>query len=263
MRLAWASDIHLDFVPQSDHAALFARLVADRPDALLISGDIANGPTVCRVLADMQRAIEQPIYFVLGNHDFYGRGVRSFRGVVAEFTAAQPRLRYLTALGVVPLADDLALIGHDGWADARLGDYDRSRVFLNDFVRIDEFAYQLGPGRRRVMQELADEAAAHLRTHLAAAARFKRLIVLTHVPPFAEAGWFEGRPSDPDWLPFFTSKSAGDALRGAADQHSACEITVLCGHTHGAADVQITPNLRVIAAQAEYRSPSLQRIITF
>ncbi len=37
-------------------------------------------------------------------------------------------------------------------------------------------------------------------------------------------------------------------------------ITVLCGHTHGAGDVQIRPNLRVITGGADYGTPIVNRL---
>jgi len=44
----------------------------------------------------------------------------------------------------------------------------------------------------------------------------------------------------------------------AAYPHS--ELLVLCMHTHSACDVQIAPNLRVIAGDAEYGAPKVQTI---
>ncbi len=260
MRLTWATDIHLDFVPDDEHGDFYARLQAEDPSAILLSGDIANGRKVCAVLADLARFVARPVYFVLGNHDYYGRSVREFRATVTEFAAATPHLHYLTAGGIVELNAETALIGHDGWADARFGRYERSTVFLSDFVQIEEFAYSQGAIRRRIMEQLAQDAADHLGRLLPdAAARFQRLFVLTHVPPFAETSRYDGRPSDSSWLPFFASKVVGDVLQGILVDFPNCQTTVLCGHTHGAADVQILPNLRVIAGYAEYREPAIQQ----
>lgn len=260
MRLTWATDLHLDFVPDDEHVALYERLLDENPTAILLTGDIANGHKVCRVLTDIARFVARPIYFVLGNHDFYGRGVRAFRATVSEFAGGVEHLHYLTNAGIVALDRETALVGHDGWADARLGDFDGSNVFLNDFVRIDEFAYRLGPGRRAMMEELAGDAAAHFERWLPeAAAQFRRLFILTHVPPFAEASCFDGQPSDASWLPHFSSAIVGDVLRRTLSQHPTCAATVLCGHTHGAADVQILPNLRVLAGAADYRKPVVKR----
>src|SRR5438093_2989908 len=42
------------------------------------------------------------------------------------------------ALPIFPLAPGVGLIGHDGWADAREGDYERSTVMMNDYRLIEE-----------------------------------------------------------------------------------------------------------------------------
>lgn len=262
MRLTWATDVHLDFVPDEQHVEdFYAGLLAEDPTAILLSGDIANGHRVGRMLVELVRFVQLPVYFVLGNHDFYGRSVRDFRAAVTELAAATPNLHYLTSQDVVALDDQTALLGHDGWADARLGDFEGSDVFLNDFVRIDEFAYRLGTQRRAVMQELADEAAAHFECWLPqAAARHRRLFIVTHVPPFAEACRHAGQPSDASWLPHYSCKIVGDVLRRVLGDHPRCSATVLCGHTHGAADVQVMPNLRVLSGGVpEYGQPRIQR----
>jgi hypothetical protein len=44
---------------------------------------------------------------------------------------------YLSQSGIVELTSDTALVGHDSWADGRLGDLDHSEVILNDFLLID------------------------------------------------------------------------------------------------------------------------------
>lgn len=43
-------------------------------------------------------------------------------------------LHWLGGMGVVPLTEETALIGHDGWADGRLGSGAASPVMLHDFT---------------------------------------------------------------------------------------------------------------------------------
>jgi len=49
-------------------------------------------------------------------------------------------LRWLPAAGIVRLTPTTALLGHDGWGDARLGNVDGTPVRLNDFVMIEELS---------------------------------------------------------------------------------------------------------------------------
>jgi hypothetical protein len=86
-------------------------------------------------------------------------------------------------------------------------------------------------------------------------------IVATHVPPFREAAWYQGRPLADDYLPFFSCKAAGDVLLNVAGSHPACRIVVLCGHTHGGGEVQVLENLRVVTGPAEYGRPEIQQVI--
>ena len=39
------------------------------------------------------------------------------------------------------------------------------------------------------------------------------------------------------------------------------QMTVLCGHTDGAGEAQVLPNLRVLTGAAEYGEPKVQRVL--
>lgn len=278
MRLAWATDIHLDFLADEQVRAFAASLVADRPDAVILSGDLSHAEQLEHHLRLLASATACPIYFVLGNHDYYGSGVAAVRQAVAEICARKPRLRWLPACGVVQLSERTAMIGVDGWADARLGDPEHTPVFLNDFIHIEELAATLDPAalhdrsrlrgvdRRALHAELRarGDAEAKLCAQLmsAALASHAELLVVTHVPPFAEACWHEGQQSDANWLPYFSCAAVGEVLRAQARAHPDRQITVVCGHTHGAGEAQIEANLRVLTGAAEYRRPQLQRVLT-
>jgi predicted MPP superfamily phosphohydrolase len=261
-RLAWATDIHLEFCTPARIDAFADEVRAAAPDALLLGGDIGQATSVVGYLRHLERALTCPIYFVLGNHDFYHGGIARVRADVAALAAASERLRWLPNAGVVPLGARTALVGVDGWADGRLGDYWGSPVLLNDYRLIHELAFLDASTRYRRLNALGDEQAFQLDLLARQAlATHEHIIVLTHVPPFAEAAWHEGRQSDPDWLPHFSCKAMGAALHAAMIAHPECEMLVLCGHTHGAGEAQILPNLRVITGGAEYGDPRVQTIL--
>ena len=262
-RLAWLTDLHLTFVTPRHVERLCRSVIESRADAVLLTGDIGEAHDVEGHLAALDAGLGLPIYFVLGNHDFYGGGIARVRAGIAALCARLPRLVYLTQAGVMPLSADTCLIGHDGWADGRLGDYDRSEVLINDYLLIEELAGLDKQARRARLHALGDEAADHIRGLLPEAlGRFRRVIVLTHVPPFLEACWHRGRVSDDDWLPHFACWAVGEVLAEGMAAHSECEMTVLCGHTHSAGEAQILPNLRVLTGGAEYGRPALQRALT-
>ena len=74
--------------------------------------------------------------------------------------------------------------------------------------------------------------------------RFQHIMVLTHVPPFREACWHEGRISDDNWLPHFTCKAVGDVLIEAMAANPDHRMTVLCGHTHSGASTGVAESPR-------------------
>lgn len=65
------------------------------------------------------------------------------------------------------------------------------------------------------LEFVTSQATSYFREILPTAlAWFPNLLLVTHVPPFKEACWHEGRISDDDFLPHFTSQAVGDVLLG-------------------------------------------------
>ena len=191
MQLAWLTDIHLNFSPGRVQE-LLDQIDAAEPDAVLIGGDIGEAPDVIGYLQQFGN-LDRPIYFVLGNHDFYRGSIRQVRAAVEELCQRVENLHYLTSGGVVELTPVAALIGHDGWGDARVGDFDKSTVTLNDYVLIEELSFIDQQTRKTRLRALGDEAADHVRRVLPAALeRYRHVWFLTHVPPWGEACWHEG-----------------------------------------------------------------------
>jgi 3',5'-cyclic-AMP phosphodiesterase len=263
-RFAWLTDIHLNFVGPPVAEAFFASLAETEADAFLIGGDIGEAPDVTFHLNTLSSRLQRPIYFVLGNHDFYRGSIAGVRATVRGLCADVPSLHWLPDAGVVPLADETCLVGHDGWGDGRLGNYHRSEVILNDWGLIEEFGgfNESLDERLAKLKALGDEAADHFRNVLPSAlGRFRHVVALTHVPPFRESCWHEGGTSSEDWLPHFTCKAVGDALLEAMSAAPDRRMTVLCGHTHSAGDVSVLPNLRALTGGASYGQPAIQQLL--
>lgn len=262
MRLTWLTDTHLDFVNKQLISGLCDWIMSTRPDAVLISGDIANGKKLRTSLTSLSDQTSAPIYFVLGNHDFYHGSIADVRVLVSGICAELPKLTYLTHTNAVHLTGNTCLIGHDGWADGRLGDYQNSHVRLNDYVMIRDLANLEKQERLNRLNTLGDEAAEHFRKTLPTAIEnYNNIILLTHVPPFREACWHEGQISNDEYLPHFACKAAGDVIRDIMLRHPNKNMTILCGHTHSNGIVNILPNLRVKTGSAIYTRPSVQETI--
>ena len=268
MRLAWLTDIHLNFVDAGTIQRFF-QSVAERADAVAISGDIAESHDVYHYLRRIEEIVGKPIFFVLGNHDFYRGSIFQVRRLAAEVAEESKYLKYVTAMGVEQLTPRTAIIGHDGWADGRLGDIEYSDVLLNDHLLIAELAVcwngsYLDKWRLRpILAELADEAARHFERVLeAAASTYPNVIAVTHVPPFREAAWHRGKASDDNFLPYFASKAVGEVMKEVMQAHPQSNLLVLCGHTHSGGEIKVLDNLRVLTGKAEYGKLKVNGLLT-
>lgn len=262
-RVAWLTDLHLEFVFLPAKIKMLCNSIkASAPDCVLIGGDISIARSVKQYLLTLEDQLQLPIYFVLGNNDFYHGSIKQVREISAELSKTSKGLRWLPTEGIVELTANTALIGHDGWADGRLGSGINSRVQLNDYLLIDELTGLYVRKRFKKMNELGDEAAEYFRKLLPQAlGNYRNMLLLTHVPPFKDACWHEGHISNDEYLPHFTCKAVGDVLLGMMQEHSECKLTVLCGHTHGQGEAEVLPNLHVRTGGAEYGEPKLQEVI--
>lgn len=264
--VAWATDLHLDWADAAGRQDFLAAVLATVADVVVLSGDIAEGANTALYLEEMAREFQRPVYFVLGNHDFYGSSVDRTRRRMARLAAESKFLHYLPTCGVVELTPTTAMIGHDGWGDARLGDYENSKVFLTDFVAIEDLAevYRNRPALRQRLNELGDAAAQYVGSRLTEALqRYSRVVLVTHVPPFREAAWYDGKFSNDDWLPFFSCQAVGEVLRQTMRDCPARQLLVLCGHTHGRGESQILDNLRVLTGGSDAPGPIVQQVLRF
>lgn len=265
MKLAWLTDIHLNFIDDDARQEFYQEIVNSGCDTALISGDIAEAPCLESLLNEMVAYIDKPIYFVLGNHDYYRGQIQEVHDAMTALTQNNDKLFWLPASGIQKLDNSTFLIGQDGWADGRLGDYQNSRVVLNDSRLIADLFQEKILGKYQLlskMQQLADADAMKLENDLnqAIAKTPKKIIVLTHVPPFKETCLYQGKISGDDFLPYFGSKVIGDLLIKVSQENPGIEFLVLCGHTHSAASIQ-RGNLTVEVGRAEYGRPEIQKVV--
>lgn len=288
-RLAWATDLHLNFLTRKEVRDFLVRVEAQAFDALLLSGDISDGRQILQHLRMLEDAVSRPVYFVLGNHDYYHSSFEKVHQKLRPYCEANRRARFLGSGEVIPIGTDTVLVGTGGWADGRYGRYATSQVVLNDHIHIKDFArlgYEnetlvgaaarhlgipwsappgLGQRRERIlglMTRIGDSAAAYVElVLLRALAGVGTAILLTHVPPFAEACLHKGRPQDASYLPHFSCRILGETLLRIAERFRDKKLIVLCGHTHERTRVKIRHNLEVRVGAAEYQKPELQEFV--
>jgi predicted MPP superfamily phosphohydrolase len=276
-KYAWATDIHLDHIDIDERLVDFAKsLVATEPPGVFITGDISNAQRLVYHLSVIERVVQRPVFFVLGNHDYYGGEIDVVRKSMRDLSNMSQYLKYLPLSSYVALTPSTALVGHDGWYDAYHGDADRSRFTMNDWVMIKDFVPHSGGGKyMRTMgaikdraalvahaRKLAHEGVMHVHNGIKSAARYhKNIVVMTHYPPFKESHVYGGRVGDDEAQPWFTSKMMGDMLLDAAKAYPGVNFTVLAGHTHGRYDGKPVSNLEVHVGGADYGRPQLAGLI--
>jgi predicted phosphohydrolase len=261
-RLLWANDIHLDFLNESAVDRFLDDVADGEPDVIALAGDISTARLIERHLQKFEERFDVPVCFVLGNHDYYYGSVDGVRQRVERLVASSDRLHWLNTAGIIPLGEKTGLLGCDGWGDARLGDPVGSPVQLSDFFLIDDLNGESRERQIDIMRRLGGEAAAHVDSVLPRALeKFNRLYFVTHVPPFREASWYNGKPSDDNWAPFFTCHSVGERLLAHMSRYPDRKLTVLCGHTHGSGVWNALPNLEVVTGGATYGRPGVQSVL--
>ncbi len=257
--LIWLTDLHLD-ANKSSLLHQFLDLVKnEKAEGVLIGGDISNGITSLTHLRYFAKYIDKPIYFVLGNHDYYHSSIANIRNLAGKLHLEFPNIHYLTTEGIAQCTQTIAIIGHDGWADGRAGNFLTSDIMLHDYLLIEELTNLTSEERLKKLNHLGMEAAQYLRERLLEAFKtYEKAILLTHTPPFRQACLYKGKACDDNWAPHFVCQTLGEYLIEIAQAHPQKDILVLSGHSHNSSDIQILPNLRILVGHSELGTPSIQ-----
>lgn len=263
---AWATDIHLDFLAnRPDETLTFMEsLVKSNPTGIFLTGDISTAKGIVYHLSAIEKVAQRPIYFVLGNHDYFGSSIVEIRKTMRELSNVSPFLRYMPTMPYYTLTPSTAVVGHDCWYDALNGDWQKSNFEMSDWNAIHEFHEVRGNMSSVVTmaRKLAHEGVTHLHNAIKQAVRHhKNIVILSHYPPFRESHIHQGKVGDDNAQPWFTCKMLGDMLLDASKAFPNHQFTVLAGHTHGKYNGKINDNLIVNVGEAEYWYPKLQGLM--
>jgi predicted phosphodiesterase len=273
-QLDWITDPHLDHLKGEKMLLSFVKKLAAREsDGLLITGDIAESKTIYDFLGILSGCYRRPIYFVLGNHDHYGAWMKDTHDRVRAVCEAVPPgiLNWMTETGVVMLNDRTAVVGHEGWYDGQAGEAGLT-FSLSDFYMpngVLDLIQAFGLGSHQLfdkLRQLGIESADHIRSSIIKARNMgaKRILIITHVPPFLEASYFRGRPSEANSAPFYVNRVLGETLMEVAQELPKVKLEVYAGHTHGKRVYEAARNLTVRVGAARYgRLPTFQTPIKF
>ncbi len=263
MKLLWLTDLHLDQTEESARSRFFWKLRNTAFDAAVITGDISSS---CRLVEDLKAlshaCAPRPVYFVLGNHDFYGSSFADVDTRVNIVCKTYPNLIHLGQGEVIPLSEKSCLIGHRGWADGIAGVGSSSLVHNRDAFWINDLESLPRPELFDKMKTLGRASGRYFLDWLPEAfEKFERVWIATHVPPFEDAATFNGRLGGSYYLPHYSNVSAGAAIRNVAKRFREKQVSVLAGHTHSAANVRLWPGISVNTGATGRGHPRLQMVI--
>lgn len=270
MNLAWLTDIHLDCADNPVQSLRDLRDEAAASDALIISGDISIGPGIVQHLGLLEDVFEKPIFFVLGNHDYYYSDIMSVRRNVKGVCRNMSYSKYLGSLPYVLLDNRSAIVGADGWYDGFNGNCMGSEILMNDWIKIQDFspAIQNTPMGKQINKQavlqiaraICKDSVSHVINGIKAAAdRCDKIIIVTHVPPFLES-YTSAKFKDADAnhiVPWYTSKMMGEAINAAANHYTDKQFVVLSGHTHSSFEGNLAANLEVHVGKSVYGTPQI------
>jgi 3',5'-cyclic-AMP phosphodiesterase len=253
-KFLWYSDTHFNFTLPWTRHNFVNKIKEESPAGLILSGDIACGLTIENTLRFFAKKIENfPIYFVLGNHDYYGTSFKATIDAVKRLTKEYPWLHWLTDHDIIEISEDVAIIGDDGWYDARLGNpiyiaYNFDWIMVSEFRQLKTFEDKFMYGQR-----LADESTKRIKAKLLKALeKYKTVYILTHMPPWAEASRGVGSEIGEFWLPYNINSGLGKMIEEVMLEHDNKNVNVLAGHTHVPAIVHVQHNIECLVQGGKY-----------
>lgn len=264
MKFSWITDIHLNFMDEHRIRAFADTLKTADSDFVLLTGDISESHLLETHLRLLDAIVSKPIYFVLGNHDFWRSSVARIHERLPKLMNELTFARWMTTSGVVSLGDRTCVIGHEGWYDCQYGDWQGSEFIMADWRAMED--YKGSKTKEDIVvrsRNIAQIALNHFGKVIPQAVmNHDRIIVLTHFPPFEETYVYQGQVGNPHTQPYFTNKSLGDMLLKASEAYPNKQFIVFAGHTHGRVSKQVRHNLVVHVGGAEYNMPEIQKINT-
>ena len=109
MKIIWITDPHLNFVDSAKLDDFCYKITSLNPNVVFLGGDIADSASLVDKILTLEKKIQCPIYFVLGNHDYYHSSISSVREQVQKISNSSSYLQYLTDTDIVKLTSNTCL----------------------------------------------------------------------------------------------------------------------------------------------------------
>ena len=235
MIVAVTSDLHLGIAPAGTLRSLAAAVAAREPDAVVLAGDVAEGPSrfleALRIFSDALPDAERLV--LAGNHDLWAAEGATSADLFARLLPALARDGGFRWLEGAPLVKGAAAVaGSVAWYDYSAAEPGlelgpawyaaHKRGLMADGDRMDDGFDDRAFAAERSASLLADLDALERDGTVA------RVLVVTHVPVLEEQ--LARRPRDPGWAR--ATAYFGNLTLGAEVLLRPKVAAVVSGHTH-------------------------------
>lgn len=247
------TDTHLNVSWPWSKGKLVRAINREQPAGLFLTGDISSGPKVDDDLVYLASNLNCPIYFVLGNHDYYHSSITGTNQRMKALCSHHPNLHWMTEAGVIKLNKRVGLIGTEGWYDGGIGNPDYL-LLTTDWILIHETrSMPTMSDRIDFFRDCAEKSTLLMKSRLEEALEtFKTVYLLTHFPPWKEATRDEGTLLETYWLPYNVNVRMGKMIEDVMAKHKKQKIVVLAGHTHTDSWIHVSHNIECKVSRAKY-----------
>lgn len=251
----WQTDTHL--LPWNRFKMLNS-ILNEKPHAVFLTGDVSHsGGTFLSDLEFLGKRIGRPLYFVYGNHDLWFSCIDDVHRGIRELCVEYKNLVWMTDAGVVSLNDEVAVIGAEGWYDARVGNPEFIKLTFDWYLIRDFKELATWEERFEKFRALADASAELMAKNLETAIEtHKTVYLLTHFPPWENANRCHSLLSEKFWTPYNTNVALGKRLESVMAEHKKRNLIVLAGHTHSACNIHVSRNIECRVGRGAYHKLS-------
>lgn len=240
----WFTDLHLNRVSPIKKILFINHIIKENPKAIFLTGDISNGMILYYDLYLLARFIKCPIYFILGNHDYWNSSIEKTHNKVKSLCDKFPHLIWMSQTDFIELNDDVAIIGDEGWFDGRNGNTDYLKFTIDQYLIQDFKKHKSMDEKLEHWRKMSLESSLKIESKLQKALNkgYKTVYILTHFPAFIEATRHAGSIFEKFWLPYNINMFLGKVLTDLILDHNH-KIVLLTGHTHEPKTIKINKNI--------------------
>jgi len=255
----WFTDTHL--LP-FNRFKMLNTILDEKPAGVFLTGDISNSSyTLMGDLDFLGKRIGRPLYFVLGNHDYHFSSIHKTHQGVRELCQKHRNLIWMTEADIVPLNEEVALIGSEGWysceGDSSYLKWTFDWWLINEFENMPDMK-----SRIEAFKWLAEQSANVLSERLERALEnYKTVYLLSHFTSWKEANRCSSLLSEAFWEPYNTNIPLGLALEKVMVTRKKRHLVCLMGHSHLAVEIRVSRSIECRVGKGSYYKVSDDEII--